>query len=171
MSSEDKIIDMLIRQSEGIHWKARLDSDGFLMIGINLVKYYPHGALIREHDVCKKDEAYEWTNRKLHKDVYPDVYEFCRRHNVPREIYESLCVFCFNEGVSLIKTIPFIVSIVNKKWFHLSRMMIGRFEYTEMPFPVNYSQNKLRKRKIEIENFKDFIEPHFMRDFMTQMEE
>jgi len=171
MNSEDKILEMLIKQSQGIQWKACEDPDGFLTIGINLVKYYPHGALIREHDKCTEKEAYDWTNRKLHKDVYPDVYEFCRRHNVPREIYESLCVFCFNGGVSLIKTIPFIVAIVNSRWFHLSRMMIGRFEYTEMPFPINYSQNKLRKRRIEIDNFKHLIEPHFIKDFIMQMED
>lgn len=171
MSSEDKIIEMLMKQSNGIQWKACEDLDGFLTIGINLVKSYPHGALIREYDTCTEKEAYDWTNKKLHKDVYPDVYEFCRRHNIPREIYESLCVFCFNEGTKLIKTIPFIVSLVNRRWFHLSRMMIGNFQYTEMPFPINYSQNKLRKRRIEIENFKEHIESHFLRDFTKQMEE
>lgn len=171
MSSEKKIMDMLIEQSEGVKLRAFEDSDGLMCIGINLVKFYPHGALIREHDTCTEAKAYEWTNAKLHKDVYPDVYEFCRRHNVPKEIYESLCVFCFNEGTKLIKTIPFMVSIVNAKWFHLSRMMLGKFDYTELPFPINYSPNKLRKRRIEINNFKHLIEPHFLTDFMKDMEE
>ncbi len=146
MNSEQKIIDLLIKQSEGIKLNAWHDSDGLINIGINLVKYYPHGAVIREHDTCTEKQALEWANKKLHKDVYPAVYDFCRKHRVPIEVYESLCVFAYNEGVEFIKTDPFIVCLVNSRWLDLSRLM-ARYKYQEGKF------NCVRKRMIEIDNF------------------
>lgn len=149
MNSEEKIISMLTEQSQGIKLNAWHDSDGLINIGINLVKYYPHGAIIREHDICTEKQAIDWTHKKLHKDVYPEVYDFCRRHHVPIEIYESLCVFAYNEGAEFIKTNPFIVSIVNSRWSDLARLISDhRF------IDDNISDNKFKKRMIEIGNFK-----------------
>lgn len=158
MNSEDRVIELLKKQSNGVKLKVEEDPDGFMCIGINLVKYYPNGALIREHETCTDEQALKWTNQKLYKNVYPDVQSFCQRHHVPKEIYEALCVFSFNEGAHHIKTIPFIVCLVNKRWFDLSRIILGNFNHKEQPHPAYYSDHKLMKRKIEIDNFKHLIE-------------
>ena len=148
MNSEQKIIDMLIKQSNGVILKAESDSDGLLNIGINLVKYYPHGALIREHDICTEKQAMDWAHKKLHKDVYPEVYAFCRRHHVAIEVYESLCVFAYNEGTDFIKTNPFIVCLVNSRWSDLSKLMAGYHLIDGV-----FSKEKVGKRMIEMGNF------------------
>lgn len=148
MNSEQKIIDLLIKQSEGVKLTASEDSDGLLNIGINLVKYYPHGALIREHDTCTEKQALDWTHKKLHKDVYPAVYDFCRRHHVPIEVYESLCVFAYNEGTEFIKTNPFIVCLVNSRWSDLSKLIAGYHLIDGV-----FSKEKVGKRMIEMGNF------------------
>ncbi len=148
MNSEQKILDLLIKQSNGVILKAEEDSDGLLNIGINLVKYYPNGALIREHDTCTEKQALEWANKKLHKDVYPEVYAFCRKHHVPIEIYESLCVFGYNEGMEFIKEIPFIICLVNSRWSDLSKLIAGYHHIQGV-----FSKEKVGKRMIEMGNF------------------
>lgn len=163
MNSEDRVIELLTKQSNGVKLKAEPDPDGLMTIGINLVKYYPNGALIREHDTCTEEQALKWTNQKLYKDVYPDLQEFCRRHHVPKEVYETMCVFSFNEGSHCIKEIPFIVCLVNKRWFDLSQLIVKK-RFLENAESFLFSRNRLRKRLIEIKNFQELdfrISPDF----------
>jgi len=163
MNSEDKIIELLKKQSEGVKLESFKDPDGLMCIGINLVQYYPNGAIIREHDTCTEQQALDWTKKKLFKKVYPDVEDFCRRHRVRNEIYESMCVFAYNEGSQCIKTVPFIVCLVNKRWYDLARIMIGNIHYKD---PFYYSENQLRKRRIEIDNFKH-LDERIEHDFLS----
>lgn len=156
MTDQQKVIDLLIRACEGIRLSAYRDSGGILTIGIGLARTYPDGTTIKDGDTCTEAQAYTWLNEHLIRNVYSPVYRLCNSHNVPKEIFESLCCFSYNEGETPFQQDSFRDAIRNNNWQDLAKIM-REYNKVRIQGVLTFSQGLANRREIEINNFKLFL--------------
>lgn len=153
---EQNIIDLLIKSCEGIRLMAYKDSCGILTIGIGLARTYLDGSVIKEGDICTKEQAYSWVNSFLSLKVYPSVYKLCNSHKVPDPIFESLCCFAYNEGELPFTQNSFRDAIRDNDWKKLAQTM-REYNKIKINGVLNFSQGLANRREIEINNFRSFL--------------
>lgn len=100
MNDKQMTVVRLIETLEGCKLKAYRDSIGIWTIGIGTVKR-PDGSKIKEGDTCTKEQAYEWVNAHLSKNIYPIVDKLQNQFLFNDRIYASLCSLAYNIGSSL----------------------------------------------------------------------
>jgi len=79
------------------------DTRGIWTIAIGLARHYLDGTPIQEGDTCTHEQAQEWLEQYMEKNVYPVVDSFQRTYAFNDRIYAALCSFVYNEGASELK--------------------------------------------------------------------
>jgi lysozyme len=156
MNNQQNTIDLLIKTCEGIRLTAYPDEGGIWTIGIGLARTYLDGTPIKKGDTCTEKEAYTWLNEYLEKNVYPAVNALCNGHNVPPEIFESLCCFAYNEGNTPFLHPQFEKSIQDNNWNDLANIML-LYNKVRKKGELVFSPGLNKRRLIEINHFRSFL--------------
>ena len=100
---------------EGCDLHAYPDTGGVWTIGIGST-LYPNGSRVKQGDSCTQEEAYEYLNHHLKKEVYPFVDDLCTGFDVPDRVYVALASLAYNIGCSFVERESFLKCIMTEDW-------------------------------------------------------
>lgn len=149
MNKQQLATDLLIKNCEGIRLVAYLDTSNNWTIGIGLKGVYPNGIPIRKNDSCTEQQAYDWLNEHLSKNVYPYVDNLCAGNKVADKTYAALCSFVYNEG----HCGPSIIKAIQNESLEELKEAFKLYNKEKINGVLTYSQGLANRRNIEINYF------------------
>lgn len=109
----ETLVAKFLAKAEGCDLNAYPDTGGVWTIGIGST-YYLDGTRVKEGDTCTLEQAYEYLNHHLEKEVYPFVDDLCAGCDVPDKVYVALASLAYNIGWSFVEKESFLKCILTQ---------------------------------------------------------
>ncbi len=150
MTTRKQLAIKLIKKCEGKELKAYLDSVKVPTIGYGTIKY-PNGVAVKMGDTCTIEQADEYLNDYLEKNVFKQVEKLCGS-GVPDGVYAALCSLVYNCGAALQGQL--IINAVKQKDWTLLASAFRRYIYANK----EVVKGLVNRREIEIKHFSTSVQ-------------